>query len=158
KGVDTMIQALAQIPDAILAIAGDGDDRERLERLAAESRTRSRVRFLGPIARHELPRLYGSADLLLAASYASETFGIGPAEAQACGLAVVATRFGGFPEVVDEGRTGLLVPPRDPAALAQAARSLLDDPSRRQAMAAAGPAWAAQFAWPAVADRIEAAY
>lgn len=63
-----------------------------------------------------------------------------------------------FPEVIDEGRTGLLVPPRDPAALAAAVRSLIDDPERRRAMADAAPGWAAQFAWSAVADRVEAAY
>jgi len=71
---------------------------------------------------------------------------------------VVASRFGGFPEVIDEGRTGLLFAPRDHAALAAALRSLLDSPARRAAMAAAAPAWAAQFAWPAVTDRIEAVY
>jgi glycosyltransferase involved in cell wall biosynthesis len=117
-----------------------------------------RVRFLGGLERRELPRLYSSADLLVATSHASETFGIGPVEAQACGLPVVASRFGGFPEVVDEGRTGVLVPPRDPQALAAAVASLLADPARRAAMAAAAPPWAAQFAWPAVADRIEAVY
>jgi glycosyltransferase involved in cell wall biosynthesis len=50
------------------------------------------------------------------------------------------------------------VPPREPQALAEAVGGLLADPARRAAMAAAGPAWAAQFAWPAVADRIEAVY
>jgi glycosyltransferase involved in cell wall biosynthesis len=60
--------------------------------------------------------------------------------------------------VIDEGRTGLLVPPRDPLALAEAVNALLADPARRAAMAAAAPAWAAQFAWPAVTDRIEAVY
>ncbi|HWP85726.1 MAG TPA: glycosyltransferase, partial [Terriglobia bacterium] len=158
KGVDTALRALAEIPGAVLAIAGDGEERRALERLAAELGLAARVRFLGPLPRAELPRLYAAADLLLATSFASETFGIGLVEAQACGLPVVASRFGGFPEVVDEGRTGLLVPPRDPQALAAAVRELLEDPARRRAMAAAAPAWAAQFAWPAVADRIETAY
>lgn len=116
------------------------------------------MRFLGSLPRERLPAIYAAADLLLATSFASETFGIGLVEAQACGLPVVASRFGGFPEVVDEGRTGLLVPPRDPAALAAAVRTLLDDPDRRRAMAAAAPLWAAQFSWSAVADRVEAAY
>jgi glycosyltransferase involved in cell wall biosynthesis len=158
KGVDIAIRALAQLPEAMLLIAGAGEERARLERLVAGLDLRERVRFLGPVPRAELPRLYSSADLLLATSFASETFGIGLVEAQACGLPVVASRFGGFPEVVDEGRTGLLVPPRDPQALAAAVRELLEDPARRRAMAAAAPAWAAQFAWPAVADRIETAY
>jgi len=158
KGVETAIRALPLLPGAHLAVAGDGVDRPRLEGIVAELGLGARVRFLGAVERQGLPRLYSSADLLLATSHASETFGIGPVEAQACGLPVVASRFGGFPEVVDEGQTGLLFPPRDHVALAAAAASLLADPGRRAAMAARGPAWAAQFAWPAVADRVEAVY
>ncbi len=158
KGVETAIRALACIPDAALLVAGAGEDLPRLEQIVAELGLGARVRFLGELERHALPRLYRSADLLLATSHASETFGIGPVEAQACGLPVVASRFGGFPEVVDEGRTGILVPPREPQALADAINALLGDPSRRAAMSAAAPAWAAQFAWPAVTDRIEAVY
>lgn len=158
KGVETAIRALCYIDQAILVIAGDGEDRPRLAAIARELGVSERVRFLGSVPRQHLPALYATVDLLLATSYASETFGIGPVEAQACGLPVVATRFGGFPEVVAEGQTGLLVPPRDPAALAAAVNSLLSDPARRAALAAAAPAWAAQFAWPAVVDRIEAVY
>jgi glycosyltransferase involved in cell wall biosynthesis len=158
KGVETALRAMPLIPAAALLVAGAGEDRPRLERIAAELGLGGRVRFLGGLERRELPQLYSSASLLLATSHASETFGIGPVEAQACGLPVVASRFGGFPEVVDEGRTGLLVPPRDPQALAAAVNTLLADPARRAAMAAAAPAWAAQFAWPAVTDRIEAVY
>ncbi len=158
KGVETAIRALLNIPAARLLIAGSGDDRPRLEQLAGELGVTDRVVFLGMIERTALPRLYSSVDLLLATSHASETFGIGPVEAQACGLPVVATRFGGFPEVIDAGRTGLLVPPRDPDALALAVNNLLADPTQRAAMGAVGPAWAAQFAWPAVVDRIEAVY
>ncbi|GIW02963.1 glycosyltransferase family 4 protein [Roseiflexus sp.] len=158
KGVDVAIRALQQIPRARLVIIGDGETRADLERLAQDMRLADRVRFLGALPRERLPALYAAADILLATSFASETFGIGLVEAQACGLPVVASRFGGFPEVIDEGRTGLLVPPRDPAALAAAVRALLDDPARRRAMAAAAPEWAAQFAWSAVVDRIEAVY
>jgi glycosyltransferase involved in cell wall biosynthesis len=158
KGVETALRALPTLPGAQLVVAGDGEDRARLEALTGELGLAARVRFLGSVERPALPRLYSSADLLLATSHASETFGIGPVEAQACGLPVVASRFGGFPEVVDEGRTGLLFTPREPAALAAAARALLEAPARRAAMAAAAPGWAAQFAWPAVTDRIEAVY
>jgi len=158
KGVDVALRALREIPQAYLMIVGDGETRADLERLAQELGLAERVRFLGALPRERLPSIYAAADLLLATSFASETFGIGLVEAQACGLPVVASRFGGFPEVIDEGRTGLLVPPRDPAALAAAVRSLIDDPERRRAMADAAPGWAAQFSWSAVVDRIEAVY
>lgn len=158
KGVETALRALPLIPGAVLLIAGDGEDRARLEQLAGSLSLGGRVRFLGAVPRRLLPQLFGAVDVLLATSYASETFGIGPVEAQACGLPVIASRFGGFPEVVDEGLTGVLVPPRDHVALAAAAQALLDDPGRRQGMADRAPVWAAQFAWSAVADRVEAAY
>ncbi|MCL6540663.1 MAG: glycosyltransferase family 4 protein [Roseiflexus sp.] len=158
KGVDIALRALQEIPRAHLMIVGDGETRADLERLAQELGLAERVRFLGALPRERLPSIYAAADLLLATSFASETFGIGLVEAQACGLPVVASRFGGFPEVIDEGHTGLLVPPRDPTALAAAVRTLLNDPERRRAMAAAAPGWAAQFSWSAVVDRIEAVY
>ena len=158
KGVDVALHALQEIPRAHLMIVGDGETRADLERLAQELGLAERVRFLGALPRERLPSIYAAADLLLATSFASETFGIGLVEAQACGLPVVASRFGGFPEVIDEGHTGLLVPPRDPTALAAAVRTLLNDPERRRAMADAAPGWAAQFSWSAVADRVEAAY
>ncbi len=158
KGVDVAIQALVHIPDATLLIAGAGQEEIALRELAMRMGVGHRVRFLGTVSRTALPHLYRTVDLLLATSFASETFGISLVEAQACGLPVVATRFGGFPEVVDEGRTGLLVPPRDVHALAHAVTTLLNDPPRRAAMAAAAPAWASQFIWPAVVDRVEAVY
>lgn len=158
KGVEYAIRALCDIPRAVLLVAGEGVDRPRLEALAVESGLRDRVFFLGAIPRDELPRYYSSVDLLVATSFASETFGIGLVEAQACGLPVVASRFGGFPEVVDEDHTGLLVEPQNPAALAAAVNSLLADPARRHAMGEAAPTWAAQFSWQAVGERVEAAY
>ncbi|NJP05353.1 MAG: glycosyltransferase family 4 protein [Chloroflexaceae bacterium] len=161
KGVDIVIQSLFYMhtnPQPALIIAGDGEERSRLEALVQASGMQQRVAFLGSIPRTDLPRLYRSVDLLVATSFASETFGITLVEAQACGLPVVASRFGGFPEVIAEDQTGLLVTPRDPQALAGAISQLLNDAPRRQQMAAAAPAWAAQFSWPAVTDRVEAAY
>jgi glycosyltransferase involved in cell wall biosynthesis len=158
KGVDTAIEAIARLPNARLLIVGDGQERQNLEQLSQRLGLSDRVLFLGALPRTRLPGIYAACDLLLATSFASETFGIGPVEAQACGLPVVASRFGGFPEVIDEGRTGLLYPPRDHAALAQAIQQLIDHPAQRSAMAAAAPAWASQFAWSAVTDRVEAVY
>ncbi len=158
KGIDTAIRALAHIPRARLVLAGDGQERPNLEVLVAELGLSERVSFLGALPRHELPGVYAAADLLLATSYASETFGIGPVESQACGLPVVASNFGGFPEVIEAGSTGLLVAPRDHHALAGAVQTLLADPARLRAMSSRAPTWAAQFSWSAVADRVEAVY
>lgn len=158
KGVETILRALALVPDAELTIAGDGADRQRLTTLCASLALADRVTFLGSVERHALPALMHRHHALVASSYASETFGIGLVEAQACGLPVIASRFGGFVEVVSEGVTGVLYPPRDHAALADAIRALHADPDTRVRMATAAPAWAAQFAWPAVTDRIEAVY
>jgi D-inositol-3-phosphate glycosyltransferase len=158
KGVDVAIRALQHIPHAKLIIAGDGEQRSNLEQLTRDLGLLERVHFLGSVPRTSLPAIYSACDLVLATSFASETFGIGPVEAQACGIPVVASDFGGFPEVIDIGRTGLLYPPQDHNTLAATVMNLLNATSQRKAMAAAAPAWAAQFAWPAVADRVEEAY
>ena len=88
-----------------------------------------------------------------------EPLGIVNLEAMACGTAVVASRVGGIPEVVADGETGLLVPPDDPAALAEAVNALLEDPGRAAAMGQAGRTRAvAEFSWPAVAAQTAALY
>ena len=88
-----------------------------------------------------------------------EPLGIVNLEAMACSTAVVASRVGGIPEVVEEGVTGLLVPPDDPAALADALNVLLRDPARAQALGLAGRARAVrEFSWDAVAAQTAALY
>jgi glycosyltransferase involved in cell wall biosynthesis len=146
------------VPDATLTIAGDGNDRTLLEAHAGALGVSGRVTFLGSVPRQELPALMYQHHALVASSYASETFGIGLVEAQACGLPVIASRFGGFVEVVSEGKTGLFYPPRDAAALAVCMRTLIDQPELRQRLARHAPAWASQFSWSAVTDSIESVY
>ena len=158
KGVRTILEALSTVPDVTLTIAGDGNDRTLLEAHAATLGVSGRVTFLGSVPRPELPALMYEHHALVASSYASETFGIGLVEAQACGLPVIASRFGGFVEVVSEGQTGLFYPPRDAAALAACIRTLMNQPELRQHLASHAPAWANQFAWSAVTDRIESVY
>lgn len=85
-----------------------------------------------------------------------EAFGLAFLDAMACGLPCVGTRLGAVPEVVEEGKTGLLVPPGDDAALADAIESLLDDPARARAMGEAGRSRvAAGWRWELVAERLE---
>ncbi len=159
KGVQYAIAALRDVPGAVLLIAGEGHYRGTLEEQAIREGVAARVRFLGAVPHEELPRWLALSDVLVATSFASETFGIALVEAQASAVPVVASRFGGFAEVVQDGVTGLLVPPQDPAALAQALRALLSDPLRRQEMARAGPPWVREhFHWEKVAERVLEAY
>jgi glycosyltransferase involved in cell wall biosynthesis len=106
-----------------------------------------------------LPALYRAAAVLVGTSFVNETFGIALAEAQACGRPVVASRFGGFPEVVEDGVTGLLCTPQDAPDLAAKLDTMLADPERAAAMGAAGRARVLRlFTWDAVVDRLEAVY
>lgn len=158
KGVDTAIRAVAHVPDATLTIAGDGGHRADLVALVNTLGISDRVTFLGAVPRHEIAHLIPQFHALVATSFASETFGIGLVEAQACGVPVIASRFGGFVEVVAEQHTGLFFPPQDADALAQHIRTLIQHPAQRDALAAAAPAWVQQFAWSAVTDRVEHVY
>ena len=158
KGVETILRALTHIDAVTLTIAGDGNDRTRLEGIAQSLGVTHRVTFLGGVPRTQLPHIMATHHALVAASYASETFGIGLVEAQSCGLPVIASRFGGFVEVVDDGKTGLFYAPQDAAALAACIMTLMRNPTMRHHMAADAPAWASQFAWSAVTDRVEAVY
>ncbi len=107
----------------------------------------------------DLPALFAATQVVLGTSFANETFGMTLAEASACGRPVIATDFGGFPEVVRHGETGLLVPPRDPARLAAAIDAIIGDPADAARMGAAGRAFVtAAFAWPKVTERVIAAY
>ena len=133
KGIDVAVRALARLPEpAELWVVGDGDQLAALEALAGELGVRGRVRFLGLQSRVE-PYMQ-AADALVCPSRWAEAAGLVNIEAQACGLPVLASRIGGIPEYVMDGRTGLLFPPGDDAALAAAARRLTDDPGRRRDM------------------------
>ncbi len=94
------------------------------------------VEYIPRLSTDELVRLYNSAQIVVSPSL-YEGFGLPAAEAMACGTPVVATTAGAFPEFIDDGRTGLLVAPGDPDALASAIKSLLTDPARCARMGAA---------------------
>jgi glycosyltransferase involved in cell wall biosynthesis len=116
------------------------------------------VTWLGVVPRDELPGLYALADLFVCPSVWDDPFPLVNVEAMAAGTPVVASRVGGIPEAVVDGETGLLVPPADPAALAGALTSLVDDAERRQRMGAAARARAAAFTWEKAADRLDDLY
>lgn len=162
KGIGYAIEALPlvnAVPAPTLVIAGDGPYRDTLEALTARLRVRDRVLFLGQQDYHRMPGLYGVADIVLGTSFLNETFGITLCEALASERAVIATDFGGFREVIRHGKTGLLVPPRSPRALARAIDELLANPAKRVELGQAGRRdVAARFSWSAVVQRVLAAY
>jgi len=123
-------QVRAAVPDAVLLVVGDGAQLPILQSAAGDG-----VVFAG--SREDVPDILRASTLALLPSL-TEALPTALIEAAACGLAVVATTVGGTPEVVDHGRTGLLVPPGDAAALAAATVELLTDDARRTRYGAAG--------------------
>lgn len=134
KGHDVALRAWpmvrAAVPNAVLLIVGDGPERPVLEKAQAEG-----VVLAG--AREDVPEILRASTLALLPSF-TEALPTAMIEAAACGLAAVATDVGGTSEIVEHGRTGLLVPPGQPAALAEAVVALLVDPDRRSRYGAAG--------------------
>ncbi|SDK52765.1 Glycosyltransferase involved in cell wall bisynthesis [Nonomuraea maritima] len=159
KGVDTVIRALRQVPDAELVIAGGSrDDPEavRLRELAEGHGIGERVHVIGAVPREHVPALMRAADVVVTVPW-YEPFGMVPLEAMACGVPVVASAVGGHLDTV--AGCGVLVPPRRPRALARALKDLLGSPERRAALGAAGARRTrARYAWPRVAEQTEAVY
>ncbi|HVT18468.1 MAG TPA: glycosyltransferase [Thermoanaerobaculia bacterium] len=158
KGLDRLLAALAQVPSATLAVAGNDEEgyRPRLDRLAAEAGVTGRVVFLGPVHGADKAGLLQSADALVLPSY-SENFAIVVLEAMAAGLPVVVTPEVGLARVVSEHGAGV-VADGDPSRLAAALRGLLADPDARRAMAQRGVEAARRFGWETVAARMEEVY
>ena len=132
-----LAHALAEVHDLRwqLLVVGDGPARPAVEALLRVLGD-DRVRFAGLIPEDALPPVYAAADLYVWPAM-REAYGLAMLEAQAAGLPVIAGREGGVAEVVADGQSGVLMPPRDPGALASAVRSILEHPERRQAMAEA---------------------
>jgi glycosyltransferase involved in cell wall biosynthesis len=133
KGVATLLAAFAGLttPGARLVLVGDGPDRDDLERQARRLGVRDRIHVTGFVPHSRIPAVLASADLLVLPSVYEE-FGTVLVEAMQVGLPAVASRVGGIPEVVEDGVTGLLVPPGDPRSLAAAIDRVLGDPELAQ--------------------------
>jgi glycosyltransferase involved in cell wall biosynthesis len=122
-----------------VVLAGDGPSRAALERLTDELTLRERVQFLGEIAHGDVPAVLRRLDIFAMPS-TWEGFGVSALEASAMELPVVASNIHGIPDVVLDGETGILLPPADVPALADAIGQLAGDAELRRAMGAAGRA------------------
>jgi phosphatidyl-myo-inositol dimannoside synthase len=140
KGYDRLLDALAQLddPDVVVLFAGDGDDRERLQRQSLEMGLARRTNFLGPVSDTELTGVYNLCDLFVLVSDRSEGCGEGlplaVLEALACGKPVIVGDEDGSSESVVDGRNGRVVSPRDSNALVEAMRDILNNEGLRLAM------------------------
>lgn len=137
KGLDVLLRAIAQAGSVVdeLAIVGEGPELGALQALAAELRLHPRIRFLG--RRDDVPALLAGADAFVHPAVWGEAFGLTVAEGMAAGCAVIASRVGAIPEIVEDGRSGLLVPPGDVGALAAALLRLHNDRELRRALGTA---------------------
>ncbi len=135
---EAMREVVANDDQAYLLVCGDGSEAEmaRVRQLLAGSPCRDRIILQDH--RRDVGNLLAQADVLAIPSQAQESFGYTAVEAMSCGLPVVATDVGGLPEVVEHGRTGLIVARDDAAGFGRALSGLLSDSARRQALGEAG--------------------
>jgi glycosyltransferase involved in cell wall biosynthesis len=131
KGVDVLLRAFGslrhRVPNAKLMIAGNGHEQEALKTLVLDLGLEEAVSMLGRLNRNDLEKLSKTAWVQAVPSRWAEPFGLVAAEAMMQGRAVVASATGGLQEIIEHGRTGFLVPPDDPEALAEKLSVLLLD-------------------------------
>ncbi|MGA1474292.1 MAG: glycosyltransferase, partial [Prochlorothrix sp.] len=167
KGLETLIDAAAQLAAAGVAfqlvLAGEEvrqglQERSRVEQLIADRGLADRTQFPGYISHDPLPTYYSAADVCVIPSY-YEPFGWVAIEAMACGTPVVASQVGGLALTIAHEATGLLVPPRDGVALAQAIQRVLENPTWAASLRQSSTDRAAQlFSWSRVAAQFSDLY
>ena len=159
KGVDILVAAwtyvAAALPDAVLLLVGDGPQRGALQQQVAGTSWERNVRFAG--YRSDVETALWAADLVVVPSR-GEGLSLAALEAMGVGLPVVASRVGGIPEVVQDGTTGILVPPEAPEELARAVVSLLTDAERRARFAMAASRASVDYDLTAFAEQLAGIY
>lgn len=168
KGIDTLLQAMALIQQrrpaavenvCVAIIGGDpwsddlDDEMARLQALRHDLDIHDLVTFLGSKDQDVLPYYYAAAETVVMPSH-YESFGLVALEAMAMGTPVIASEVGGLAFLVRDGETGFHVPSRDPEALAEKIYRLLSDEDCRQALGQNAHAYARQFAWPIIVERM----
>lgn len=164
-GIEHLIHAVAALrarPWAAglrLLIVGDGTERRPLERLARALGIEAVTEFVGTVPHDRVPEYLRRFTIYVAPSVHEESFGVAVLEASACGVPVVASGVGGLPEVVEDGVTGLLVPPADHVALADALEGLVQNRALRRQMGEEGRRFVRdRYAWNRTALAMEGLY
>ena len=168
KGLDLAIKAIEhlrhamEIPPSLSIVggaSGPSGERElaRLRRLASDLGVSDLVRFVGPVPHVDLPLYYRAADATLVCSH-YESFGLTALESQACGTPVIGTAVGALSFVVLDGRSGFLIPSRDPSDLAARAKALLSDGDVAARFRIASVASADRFSWDIAASTLSELY
>ena len=157
KGLDIVIDAYRELRqrrgDLRLVVVGDGPLREEYQRLVAEQALPD-VLFAGRVSDEMLPSYYASADVFCSPATHGESFGIVLLEAMASGVPVLASAIPGFTQVVEPGKDGFLVPPKQPRMWVQAIETLLNDPQLGRTMGDNGISKAQRYDWGRVVDAI----
>ena len=160
KGLAVLLEALPElvrlVPDVRLLVAGPGDADD--VRAAVPRSLRDRVELLGLVSDEDKPRVFASGHVYCAPNTHGESFGIVLVEAMSAGTPVVASDLEAFRRVLQDGRAGVLVPVRDPGALAQALGDLLHDEPRRARLAAAAREAVEAYDWRTVTAQVVAVY
>jgi glycosyltransferase involved in cell wall biosynthesis len=154
KALPVLLQAIATVEGAKLELVGDGAERERLAGIVAAAGLGDRVRFMGALPRDQvLAHLAGARAAVLSSAW--ENLPHAAVEALSVGTPVVSTAVGGVPEVVRDRENGLLVPPNDPGALADALRAILHDDALRARLADAAKPSVASIGRDVIYERLE---
>lgn len=155
--LSSMRAVIDEYPEARLVLAGEGPRRSIIERTVKNLGLESHVRMAG--FREDVHEVIQSFDVAVLSSYASEGIPQFVLQAMAAGKPVVGTRVGGVPEVIQDGKTGMLVPPQDPESMARALKLLLRDPQQRKCMGEQGYRRVTDFyTMDAMLDRLEELY
>jgi glycosyltransferase involved in cell wall biosynthesis len=131
NGLDTLIESAPLVaknhPDALFVVAGKGPSRKLIEDRIKELRIQNNVKLAGFVPDEQLPVYYDAADIFMLPSASGEGLPLVLLEAMACGLPVIATAVGGTPEIIEHMKNGVLVPPINPQAIAEALSKLLSE-------------------------------
>jgi len=141
-GLDYLLKAFARVENsypgrALLKIAGDGPELERLQTMAKKLGISGKVEWLGEVTNSEVAKFYQKLDVVVVPSL-EESFGVTAVEGSACARPIIASRVGGLPEVVLDGKTGIMIEAQNVDSLVKAMEYMLENPEERVRMGLAG--------------------